>query len=670
MGTTVIFERRAMMGAGLGGENPLPGLAMGGDIHREIRFDASVPQDERKYFGYGTVDNMLPYRMQDQYDRDLRMREYEVAVLENDFLRAEFLPQYGGRLWTLYDKEHGRDLIYRNPIFQPANLALRNAWVAGGVEWNLGMTGHCPLGLSPVHTAVLERKDGTPVLRMYEWERIRQVTFQLDAYLPENARFLFVRVRLYNTRGEEVPAYWWSNIAVEETEGTRVLAPAREAFFFDYTRRLFKKEMPLRDGKDCSYTLRMDHAMDIFFDIPECGRKWEAVLDKDGEGLVQTSTDRLQGRKLFLWGAAPGGRRWQEYLSGPGKAYLEIQAGLAKTQMEQLPMPAHACWEWLEAYGMLRADPKKVHGEWGEACTHIEDVLEKALPRAFAEEELKRLGAELAQAASPVRRGSGWGALELMRREGGAHFGEEWALFEADSLGEDQAPWAMLLGKGVFPGQAVNETPAAYMGQKEWIPLLLESIQSGRSDHWHAWLQLGILYCAQKEWRKAEEAFDRSVCLADNGWARRNLAVLWLQQGKTEEALEEMGRAAALLPVLPIAAEYGKMLCGAEHWESFRDFYGRLPKEMRENGRLRLLNADAAAHLGLRDEVFAYFAGGGAPADVREGEETLSELWVFFHREHMLEENPEWKKLDEGELARRILAAKPLPHAFDFRMKN
>jgi Domain of unknown function (DUF5107) len=50
----------------------------------------------------------------------------------------------GGRLWSLVHKPTGRELLHRNPNFWPANLALRNAWVAGGVEWNLGTIGHSP----------------------------------------------------------------------------------------------------------------------------------------------------------------------------------------------------------------------------------------------------------------------------------------------------------------------------------------------------------------------------------------------------------------------------------------------------------------------------------------------------------------------------------------------
>ena len=98
----------------------------------------------RHNIGYGRVGSVLPYLVQDGYGRDRRPAEHKVAVLENDVLRATFLLDLGGRLWSLVHKPTGRELLYRNPVFQPANLALRNAWFAGGVEWNIGTIGHTP----------------------------------------------------------------------------------------------------------------------------------------------------------------------------------------------------------------------------------------------------------------------------------------------------------------------------------------------------------------------------------------------------------------------------------------------------------------------------------------------------------------------------------------------
>ncbi len=129
-------------------------------------------------------------------------------ILENDRLRATVLPGLGGRLYSLRHKETGRELPYRNAAFQPANLALRNAWFAGGVEWNLGSTGHSTLTCARMHAAAVDEPDGSPVLRLWEWERTRDLPYQIDLWLPPGSDFLLVGVRIRNPHGHEVPAYW------------------------------------------------------------------------------------------------------------------------------------------------------------------------------------------------------------------------------------------------------------------------------------------------------------------------------------------------------------------------------------------------------------------------------------------------------------------------------
>ncbi len=632
MSSTLTFETLRMPGANLGGENPLPPIQAAPDLHNLIQFDDSVPEEDRAYFNYGKVAGILPYRIQDEFDRDQQPRDFPCAVLENKHLRAVFFPQYGGKLWSLYDKDHQRHLLHVNPVFQPCNLALRHAWTSGGVEWNIGMTGHTPYTLSPLHATSLKLDDGTPVLRMYEWERIRQVSYQIDAYLPEDSRFLFVRVRLRNTSGREMPIYWWSNIAVDETPGTRVLAPAEKAYCFGYAGKMTKRPVPNWDDIDHSYTTQVPSSMDIFFDIPSSNRKWEAALDEEGKGLVQTSTDRLQGRKLFMWGNSAGGHHWQEFLAAPGKAYLEIQAGLAHTQMEHLPMPADACWQWLEAYGYLESDPEKVHGEWETACQTAEADLEKSLPRAFMEEELQRVSSALdVAAAEPFQKGSGWAALELRRMGEGDCFPGEKAAFGAETMGADQQPWLSLLETGVFPNQDPSETPAAFLTQKEWIPLL-EKAASSTSDHWHTWFQLGVAYDAQGDLEAAKKAFETSMARTPNGWALRCLAVLDLFDKKVEEAADKYREAYRLLPILPLAIECGNALLRAKKYAELDEFFRSLPEAFAKNGRIRAQQADAAlcrkdfdgAQRILEDQDLLV-------ADMREGERLLSDLWFRLH---------------------------------------
>ena len=58
------------------------------------------------------------------------------------------------------------------------------------MEWNLGIIGHTPFTTEQLFTAELTDEDGNPVLRMYEYERVRQVEYQMDFWLGENDHHL------------------------------------------------------------------------------------------------------------------------------------------------------------------------------------------------------------------------------------------------------------------------------------------------------------------------------------------------------------------------------------------------------------------------------------------------------------------------------------------------
>ena len=84
---------------------------------------------------------------------------------------------------------------------------------------------------------------------------------------------------------------------------------------------------------------------------------------------------------MFVWGVNRGGQRWQEYLLGRDRAYVEIQGGLARTQLESIPMPGKAQWDWTEAYGLMQLSPSQAHCKsWTDAVDAVDVALEKMLP--------------------------------------------------------------------------------------------------------------------------------------------------------------------------------------------------------------------------------------------------------------------------------------------------
>jgi hypothetical protein len=576
---------------------------------------------------YGQPETLLPYHAQDGYRREpVVSRDCRVAVLANGRLRATFLVEYGGRLWSLVDLVTGRELLHRPAVLQPANLALRNAWFAGGVEWNLGATGHWGLTCAPVHAGRLDTPDGTPVLRLWAYERLRRLVWRIDAWLPPSSGVLLVRPRLHNPHGDPVPVYWWSNIAVPEEEGTRVVAPATEAFHFGYEQALRRVPFPGDDGEDRSYPARAATAADYFFDIPAGRRRFIAAVDAAGDGLVQTSTDLLRGRKMFVWGTGRGGRRWQRWLGGTQR-YLEIQAGLARTQLEHLPLPPATTWTWTEAYGPLRAE---VAGDWTGAGAAVEAGLETLIPTADL--EAAHAAAETWADTPPTEilaTGDGWGALEVrvgtLPEPPGTPFPES-------TLGPQQQPWLDLQVNGHLPTPPSTMDPAATCTGPGWHRLLEED----RQPDWHTYLHLGLARLAAGDPAGARAAWEASTKDQANPWALRNLAELDTMDahgGDVGSAADRLVAAHRLMPGnWQLTAETLRALLAVGRAGQALDLIDALDESQREHGRIRLYECRAALGAGEVDRAGRILAGGLEIVDLREGEESLDALWADYQR--------------------------------------
>ena len=98
-------------------------------------------------------------------------------------------------------------------MFQPANLAALNAWFSGGIEWNGLIPGHTPFTCAPVFAGVRETAEG-PILRIYEFDRIVEATWQVDLFMPADSARLFAHGRIVNPSAETA-----SRLLVDQCRG-------------------------------------------------------------------------------------------------------------------------------------------------------------------------------------------------------------------------------------------------------------------------------------------------------------------------------------------------------------------------------------------------------------------------------------------------------------------
>jgi len=660
--TTLRVETISIAASSLGPSSPLP------DLRAAPAPDAAAGPDD--YHRRAHITGCLPYRVQNGFDRAVAPRPFRLAVLENDHLRATFLLELGGRLWSLLHKPTGRELLHQPRVLHFANIALCNAWFAGGVEWNLAVRGHAAHTCSPVFAAAGRTDDGDDALRIYEHDRFRELLWQIDFLLLDDAPVLLARPRVINTRDETVPMYWWSNIAVPERPGHRVVVPADHAWHYDYDRTVRRVPVPFRDGTDVSYPTNSLAAHDYFYDVPAGCRPWIASLDPAGCGLVHASTSRLGGRKLFVWGTGPGGQRWQRQLGADADAgYIELQAGLAATQGQYLPIGPREQWSWLEAYAPLAADAAIVHGpDFHAAGENVQAQLDNMLPQ----ERLESLLAETAALAERpprrvLQRGSDYGALEQLRRQTADDEPVAPAAMDFGQVDPDGAfgPWLALLTAGDLPETPPDEPPGEFITHPAWREMLTRSLADHHGRDATAQLHLGVMAFRDGDLDAAEQAWHASLTASPSAWALRNLAVLAGQRGLADEAADLYLQATRLAgDLLPLAIEAGGALLAAGRLDDLDDWLATLDPAVLAAGRMRLLVAWAACRRGDLDEAEALLDRVDL-ADVREGETSLTDLWFAIQARRAAD--ADGVEVDDA-LTERIRQTLTPPKHIDFRM--
>ena len=619
--------------------------------------DFGLSDDESRHSFRWGEDSILPYQVYDDYDRELRPGQLEVLVIDNGLLRAVVAPSLGGRLLELKDLRSGRDLVFRNPVFQPANLAALNAWFSGGIEWNGLIPGHTPFTCAPIFAGVRETDRG-PILRLYEFDRIVEATWQIDLFMPAGAAQLFAHGRIVNPNDEKRLAYWWTNIAAPMNTGTRVLSPAEYSIEHIWPgNNLGRCDFPRPDW-DASYPDNWENATSVFFRAPGAPRKFIASVDRDGFGLVQTATSEMQGRKFFYFGSAQGGQNWMDFLARPGEGkYLEIQSGIAPTQNQRFELAPREELEWTEAFAPLQLEARRAHDpDYSAAVAHTGANLEAVIPQA----ELERIDAFLAaQSRLPLRRrysaGQPWGARQEQL------LGRPLAAGLDFSVATPGDCWDDLAGGRSVSEANLQRVPDGVVVSPLWIKRVTASAEA-QGTTWLHELILAIAGLDAGDSEAAQTHTERSLELKPTWLSHRLNALVAHNVDAATESYIKAWNSGDAPPEL--AVEIATHLMTSGRSGALKTFVENLPPDVRDRERIVLARALVAANDGDFDEVERLLFSRQF-ASIREGETLLSDLWVRLRRGRL--EAVLGRSASEDEL-KQDLAAHPTPRALDLRM--
>ena len=289
------------------------------------------PDDVNPHFFALEGSVIYPYTMQDNLTPVKVDRTYRAWFLENEYLKLMALPEIGGRIQYVYDKRRGEEMFYHNRVIRPGHIALRGAWVSGGIEWNRGPKGHTVTSFSPVDVVGVAHSDGSASLVIGNIEMNFRTGWEVRLTLHPGRTFLDESIALYNPTDGFHPYYFWNNTAFPNRPKTRYIYPM--TLGSDHNGETFFS-WPVHEGRDLTWLVNYPEPTSVF--------AYRSVFDFFGAydvdrdyGIVQVANHHvLPGKKAWTWGEADSGLASESVLTDEDGPYIEVQSGPLLTQAD------------------------------------------------------------------------------------------------------------------------------------------------------------------------------------------------------------------------------------------------------------------------------------------------------------------------------------------------
>lgn len=288
---------------------------------------------------------IYPYVMQDHLLREKTDCTYKALFLENEYLKVTCLPELGGRLHSVLDKTTGKEMFHRNDVIKPGMIAMRGAWISGGVEWNTGPHGHTVTAVSPVDAIIGQNGDGSAFLEINNQEKIFRTRWTVRVTLRPGRTFLDEQIRITNPTDGMHPYYFWNCTAFPNNPGTRFIYPM--SLGTDHNAREFF-HWPVHEGRDLTWLKNYETYASIF--AVDCRYDFFGAVDVDADrGIVQFANHHeLEGKKAWTWGEWDFGKVAQQNLTDTNGPYIEVQTGPLPTQSDYGMLGPHEKIQWRE----------------------------------------------------------------------------------------------------------------------------------------------------------------------------------------------------------------------------------------------------------------------------------------------------------------------------------
>lgn len=253
-------------------------------------------------------------------------RKYKAVFLENQYLKLTYLPEFGGRFYSLYDKVAGRELFYENDVIKPAGYNAKSSFALFGIELTGPYDTHAlTLYGEPFwfHKAI-SHEDGSMSLVLGNIDPVYRMKVNFSGRLYPGIAALQVSVSCYNSRQSQQPYMFWVSGSMRSFEKTRFIYPMTRTIGHTTSE---VADWPFYGDVDYSWDRNNKHMLGVFgIDIYD---NFQGAYHHDQDYGVFRFADRrvVQGMKMWTFGYSERATNLERAYTDNGGPYIEVQSG-------------------------------------------------------------------------------------------------------------------------------------------------------------------------------------------------------------------------------------------------------------------------------------------------------------------------------------------------------
>ncbi|MBV9265504.1 MAG: DUF5107 domain-containing protein, partial [Acidobacteriaceae bacterium] len=293
-------------------------------------YQEGAPNPNPPFDLFATNRFNYPYTLRETITDQKKNEAWRAVFLENEYLKCSVLPDIGGHLYTCIDKVSGQPMFYANPTIKKAQIGMRGAWAAFGIEFNFPVS-HNWMSMSPVNSGFARHTDGSASVTVGNVDLVYGMEWSVELTLRPASMVLEEKVVLSNRSDVRHRFYWWNNAAVQVWDDSKIEYPMRYAASHGFTEVQSWPVDP--SGKDLSIIRNQtDGPVSLF--VHGSREPFMGVWNPHSNtGTVHYAEySELPAKKIWSWGVDADGLDWRRTLSDNNSAYVEIQGGLFRNQ--------------------------------------------------------------------------------------------------------------------------------------------------------------------------------------------------------------------------------------------------------------------------------------------------------------------------------------------------